>query len=239
MSGLADIWDRSVGTQPAPEPRVVAITGVLALVVTIVPSLWRRTRHVVTIAHEGAHGMVALLSGRRLAGIRLHSDTSGLTLSRGRSRGAGMIATAAAGYLGPALLGLGAALLLHQGHAVGLLWLFVVLLALLLVNVRNLYGLFSVLVAGLAVFAVSWWGSSAVQTGSAYLGAWFLLIAAPRPLLELQQERRRGRARDSDADVLARLTRVPGVLWVAVLLLATLGCLAAGGRWLIADARGG
>ncbi len=239
MSGLADIWDRSVGTQPAPEPRVVAITGVLALVLTTVPPLWRRTRHVVTIAHEGAHALAALISGRRLAGIRLHSDTSGLTLSRGRSRGAGMIATAAAGYLGPALLGLGAALLLHRGHSVGLLWLFVVLLALLLVNIRNLYGLFSVLGAGLAVFAVSWWGSSAAQTGFAYLGTWVLLIAAPRPLLELQQERRRGRTRDSDADVLARLTRIPGVVWVAVLLLATLGCLAAGGRWLIADARGG
>ena len=37
----------------------------------------------VTIAHEGGHAVAALLTGRRLRGIRLHSDTSGLTLSAG------------------------------------------------------------------------------------------------------------------------------------------------------------
>ena len=31
-------------------------------------------------------GLVALAAGRRLAGIRLHSDTSGLTVSAGRPR---------------------------------------------------------------------------------------------------------------------------------------------------------
>ena len=234
---VADLWDRTWGTQPPPEPRVVASTFVLALVLVAVPSLWRVSRHVVTIAHEGAHGVAAVLSGRRLAGIRLHSDTSGLTLSRGRTRGPGMIVTAAAGYLGPALLGLGAAYLVHRGHAVGALWLALVLLALLLVQIRNVYGLFSVLAAAAVVFAVSWWGSPDLQTGFAYVGTWLLLLAAPRPVLELQQERRRHRARDSDADILARLTHLPGLVWVAVFLLATVGCLAAGGYWLIGDAR--
>jgi peptidase M50B-like protein len=234
---VTDIWDRSWGSQPAPEPRIVALTGVLAFVLVAVPSLWRLTRHVVTIAHEGAHGVAALLSGRRLAGIRLHSDTSGLTLSRGRTRGPGMIATAAAGYLGPALLGLGAAYLLHRGHAVGVLWLALLLLALLLLQIRNFYGLYSVLAAAVAVFAVSWWGSPEVQTGFAYAGTWVLLLAAPRPVLELQQERRRRRARDSDADILARLTHIPGLAWVALFLLGTLGCLLAGGYWLIGFAR--
>ena len=236
-SFVTDIWDRSVGTQPPPEPRVVALTGLLAFVLVAVPTIWRITRHVVTIAHEGAHGVAALASGRQLAGIRLHSDTSGLTLSRGRSRGPGMVATAAAGYLGPALLGLGAAYLVHRGHAVGLLWLVLVLLALLLLQIRNLYGLWSVLVAGLVVFGVSWWGSPDVQTGFAYVGTWFLLVSAPRPVLELQQERRRGRARNSDADLLARLTRLPGIVWVALFLLVTVGCLVAGGLWLVGDAR--
>ncbi len=234
---IADVWHRALGSQPAPEPRIVALTGVLALALVVVPSCWRVTRHVVTIAHEGAHGAAALLSGRRLAGIRLHSDTSGLTLSRGRSRGPGMITTAAAGYPGPALLGLGAAYLLHRGHSVAVLWLVVVALALLLVAIRNLYGVFSVLLAGAAVFAVSWRANPQVQTGFAYAGAWFLLISAPRPVLELQHERRGGRARDSDADVLARLTRVPGLVWIAVFLLATVACLATGGRWLIGNAR--
>ena len=82
------------------------------------PTAWRYSRNLVTIAHEAAHGLAALACGRRLSGIRLHSDTSGLTLSRGRPSGLGMIVTALAGYVGPGLLGLGAAYLLHLGHAV-------------------------------------------------------------------------------------------------------------------------
>ena len=230
---VSDLWDRVVGSQPPPADGIVLATGLLALALVVLPALWRWTRGVVTIAHEGAHGVAALASGRRLAGIRLHSDTSGLTLSRGRRTGPGMVVTAAAGYVGPGLLGLGAAYLLHRGHAVGLLWLTLVLLALLLVQIRNFYGLWSVLAAAFAVFAVSWWGNGAVQSGFAYVATWFLLLAAPRPVIELQRERRRRRARDSDADVLARLTHLPGLVWVGLFLAVTLGCLALGARWLV------
>jgi hypothetical protein len=188
---------------------------------------------VVTIAHEGAHGVVALAAGRRLSGIRLHSDTSGLTVSRGRPNGPGMVATALAGYVGPGLLGLGAAYLLRERHALAVLWLVVLLLALLLLQIRNFYGLYAVLVAGGAVLAVSWWGSEQVQSLAAWTGTWFLLLASPRPVLELQRERWRGRARNSDADVLARLTRVPGVAWVLVFLGVTGGTLALGASWLL------
>ncbi|GAA4364835.1 M50 family metallopeptidase [Nocardioides caricicola] len=233
---LSSIWDDVTGTQPPPSQQEVVLTAVVAALVVVLPWTWRVGRHVVTIAHEGAHGVAALLSGRRLAGIRLHSDTSGVTVSRGRPTGLGMVATAFAGYVGPALLGLGAAHLLHREHALAVLWLAVLLLALLLVQIRNFYGLYAVGVAGAAVFAVSWWGSAAVQSLAAYAGTWFLLIAAPRPVLELQSLRRTGGARTSDADQLARLTHVPGLVWVGIFLLVTAGCLVVGGRWLWAAA---
>jgi hypothetical protein len=230
---LARIWADAVGTQPSPSATAVLVSGATALLLVAVPAAWRFTRHVVTIAHEGAHGVAALVSGRRLAGIRLHSDTSGLTVSRGRPTGPGMIATALAGYLGPGLLGLGAAYLLRERHALAVLWLVVGLLGLLLLQIRNFYGLYAVVVAGAAVLAVSWWGSERVQTLAAWTGTWFLLLAAPRPVLELQRERWRGRARNSDADVLARLTRVPGVAWVLVFLGVTGATLALGASWLL------
>ncbi len=211
----------------------MALTGLAALVVVAVPATWRVARTVVTIAHEGAHGLVALLSGRRLSGIRVHSDTSGLTLSRGRPRGPGMVATAAAGYVGPGLIGLGAAYLLHRGHAVGVLWAALLLLALLLLQIRNLYGLWAVLVAGGALFAVSWWGSGTAQSAVAYAGTWFLLLAAPRAVVELQRERARWRARNSDADILARVTPLPAIVWVGVFLLVTAGCVLLGARWIV------
>jgi hypothetical protein len=67
----------------------------------------------------------------------------------------------------------------------------------------------------------------------AWTGTWFLLLAAPRPVLELQSLRRRGQARTSDADQLARLTRVPGLVWVVVFLGVTVGCLLLGASWLL------
>jgi Peptidase M50B-like len=233
---LSSIWGDATGTQPPLAPGGVVATAVVSALLVILPWTWPTCRHVVTIAHEGSHGVAALVTGRSLAGIRLHSDTSGLTVSRGKPRGPGMVATAFAGYAGPALLGLGAAYLLGRDHALAVLWLAVVLLTLLLLQIRNFFGLYVVGVAGVAVFVVSWWGSGLVQTTAAYVGTWFLLLAAPRPVVELQQQRRRGRARTSDADLLARLTRVPGLVWVAGFLAVTLGCLFAGGRWLLTAA---
>ena len=212
---------------------VVALTAVLAVLLVWAPGAWPITRHVVTIAHEAAHGLAALMSGRRLHGIQLHSDTSGLTVSAGRTTGLGMVVTAAAGYVGPALLGLAAAAMLANHRAVGLLWALLILLALLLIQVRNWFGLWSILVSGAVVFAVSWWLQPQVQSAFAYSLTWFLLLAAPRPVLELQTHRRGTGTTSSDADQLARLTRVPAIAWVAFFLAATLGALALGARWLL------
>lgn len=235
---LTRVWSEVVGQQPAPRPAVVVGCGLAALLLVLAPAAWHLSRHVVTIAHEGAHGVAALLSGRSLVGIRLHSDTSGLTLSRGRSRGPGMVLTALAGYPGPALLGLAAAWLLREQHALAVLWLAVLLLALLLLQIRNFFGLWVVLLAGAGVLAVSWWGSGVVQSSVAYVGAWFLLLAAPRPVLEMQSARRRRRTRTSDADLLASLTPLPGLVWVCVFLVLTVGALALGAWWLLAPISG-
>jgi len=231
---LGEVWHRAMTTQPAPPGRVIALTAVLAMLLVWAPGAWPVTRHVVTIAHEAAHGFAALLSGRRLHGIRLHSDTSGLTVSAGRSTGPGMVMTAAAGYVGPGLLGLGAAALLAHHRAVGLLWALLIMLALLLIQVRNWFGLWSVLLSAAAVFAVSWWLQPQLQSAFAYLLTWFLLLAAPRPVLELQTLRRRTSARSSDADQLARLTWVPAIAWVGFFLVVTVGSCVVGAGWMVA-----
>jgi Peptidase M50B-like len=230
---LAEMWRRALTTQPAPSGLVVAVTAVIAALLVWAPGAWGITRHVVTIAHEGAHGFAALLSGRKLHGIRLHSDTSGLTVSAGRTTGPGMILTAAAGYVGPGLLGLGAAALLAQHRAVGMLWALLILLALLLIQVRNWFGLWSILFSGAVVFGVSWWLAPQAQSAFAYVLTWFLLLAAPRPVLELQTLRRRTGARTSDADQLARLTGVPAIVWVGFFLAVTVGVLGLGARWMV------
>jgi hypothetical protein len=233
---LSEVWHRALTTQPAPPGSVVALTALLAAALVWVPAAWRVTRHVVTIAHEAAHGFAALVSGRKLHGIRLHSDTSGLTVSAGRAKGPGMILTAASGYVGPGLLGLGAAAMLADQRALGLLWGLLILLALLLIQVRNWFGLWSILFSAAVVFGVSWWLTPQTQSAFAYLLTWFLLLAAPRPVLELQTLRRRTGTRTSDADQLARLTMVPAIAWVGFFLVVTVGALGLGARWMLGAA---
>jgi hypothetical protein len=233
VDALGRFWAQVTATTPDLRTEVLLGTAAVAALLVLSPTLWRPTRNVVTIAHEGAHGLVALAAGRRLSGIRLHSDTSGLTVSAGRPTGLGMVLTCAAGYIGPGLFGLGAAALLAAGHAIGLLWALLALLALLLVQIRNWYGLWSVLVTGAVVFGATWWLPPEGQAAFAALATWFLLLAAPRTVLELQTSRRKRRAPDSDADQLARLTHFPALFWVGFFLLVDVGALLLGGFWLL------
>ena len=76
--------------------------------------------------------------------------------------------------------------------------------------------------------AVTWWGSAEVHGVAAWCLTAFLLLGAPRTVVELQVARRRSRGRTSDADVLARITPLPAIIWVGLMLLVTLACAAAG-----------
>ncbi|WP_329137863.1 M50 family metallopeptidase [Streptomyces sp. NBC_00670] len=233
IPSLPELWDRLFGVQPDPDLWVVLVTLAAALAAVVPHGVWRVSRNAITIAHEGGHGLVALLSGRTLTGIRLHSDTSGLTVSRGKPHGLGMILTAAAGYTAPPLLGLGGAALLAAGHITALLWLATALLLVMLVMIRNAYGVLTVVVTGGLFLAVSWLTGAQVQAAFAYAVVWFLLLGGVRPAFELQAKRRRGNAGDSDADQLSRLTNVPPALWLFLFHAVSLCALVGGTRWLL------
>ncbi|AVH95557.1 membrane protein [Streptomyces cinereoruber] len=222
-----------LGTQPAPDEWIVWITAGCALVLVAVRGLWLPARNAITIAHEGGHGIVALATGRRLEGIRLHSDTSGLTVSRGRPTGLGIVLTLAAGYPAAPLLGLGGAALIGTHRTTLLLWAATALLLALLVMVRNAYGILTVLLTGAAFLLVSLFTGPDVQGAFACAAVWFLLLGGVRPAFELQAKRRRGGAPDSDADQLARLTHVPAGVWLIFFHTVSICCLIGGGRWLL------
>ena len=233
MNVLARLWDRVSGSQPLPPAWVIGLTGLLALCVVLNPQSWRLAGKVITIAHEGGHALVSVLSGRRLDGIRLHSDSSGVTYSRGRRTGPGLVLTAAAGYVMPPLLGAGAAWLLAERHLTAMLWLALVLLAATFLAIRNVFGAVAVLVTAGGVFAVSYYAPAAVQAGFAYLAAWFLLFGGLRPVVELARGRRQRWARGSDADQLARLTGAPAGLWITLFMLVALAALVGGAALLV------
>ncbi|TNH28351.1 M50 family metallopeptidase [Micromonospora orduensis] len=229
IDGLGEKWDTLFGAQPDPPPLLVLITAAaVALVVVSTRLPWRIARNAITIAHEGGHALVALLTGRKLRGIRLHSDTSGLTLSAGRPTGPGMILTLLAGYVAPPLVGLAGAWLLGGNRITLLLWVAVALLLAMLIMIRNAFGVVSLLVTGALVFAVSWYATPQVQAAFAYAGVWFLLLGGVRPVVELQRLRSRGRMPASDADQLAGLTPFPAFFWVMVFALVNVAALITG-----------
>lgn len=233
VTSLTELWHEIVGTQADPPRALILGAGAVALVAVAPRPVWRLTRNAVTIAHEGGHALVALCTGRRLTGIRLHADTSGVTVSYGKPRGPGMVLTALAGYVAPALLGLAGAALLGTGHITALLWACVLLLALMLFMIRNLFGVLTLLITGAAVFVVTWYSTSQVQAAFADFAVWFLLFGGVRPVFELQWQRSRGRAPQSDADQLAKLTGVPGLAWVLLFGVIALGAAVLGAHWLV------
>ncbi|MGX6602448.1 M50 family metallopeptidase [Micromonosporaceae bacterium Da 78-11] len=237
IESVTDLWDQLLSAQPDPPGLLVLLTGLAGLLAVMFRPVWRIARNAVTIAHEGGHALIALLTGRKLRGIRLEFDTSGLTLSAGRPTGPGMVFTLLGGYIAPSLVGVLGAWLLGGNRITLLLWLTVVLLLLMLINIRNLFGVVSLLITGAIVFGVSWFATAQVQAVFAYAGVWFLLFGGVRPVFELQSLRGRGRMPESDADQLAHITHIPALFWVAVFFIVNVAALITGafllaGQWL-------
>lgn len=232
---VADTWDAIWAdlTTQATASAAAALWPLAAVVLCLaVPQIWRVVRHAVTIAHEAGHATVATLLGRKVSGIRLHSDTSGLTTHSGSAKRLPLALTAFAGYPAPAVLGLGAAALLGAGYAFALLWVLLVALVLVLVQIRNVYGFLVMVIAIGGLGWLAWSAPDPWRVGVAYAVTWLLLLGAVRAVVELHGSRRSAEGRSSDADALARSTRVPALVWVALFWLVTVAC-AAGGAWLM------
>jgi len=227
------VWHHAFAAQPLPPLWLVVGSGALALAAVASARVWPITRTVVTIVHEGGHAMVALATGQRRVRVRLYRDTAGETVSASGAAGVGIALTAAAGYPAPSLAGLGAAAMLAAGRVTGMLLLGLVLLAGLAVAVRNPYGILAVLATGATLAVICLYASALIQAGFGYAMTWFLLFGGVRPVMELYRQRRRGRTQRSDADQLARLTRMPGGAWVTIFGIFALAALVVSGLWLV------
>lgn len=224
MRLLSELWSRVTATTPVPDASFLFTIGLTALAAVVFA--WPVVRMLVTVCHEAGHAIVATLAGRSLEGIRLHSDTSGLTLTRGKPTGPGMVFTVLAGYPAASLIGLLAAAIAGTGHAIAMLFVLLVLLALMLLKIRNLYGALVVTVLGCVLGFAVWYAPEQLLVSFAYWLAWLLLLAGPRPVIELAMRRRRSSG--SDAAQLARLTRLPQLFWIFLWLAGTLAALALG-----------
>ncbi len=201
----------------------VVMSGILGLVLG---TFLYEAAQAVTMAHEGAHAIFAVLAGGKLRGIRLHPGGGGVTHFEGVGW-LGRILASFVGYVGPTLFGLLGAALVRTGQPASVLWATLVLLVLLLFTMNNLNGFVKVLLFGGLVAAICRYGSSDVQVFAALTWVWWLLIGAVVGVLKLASIVQSGQG-STDAHNLRALTWIPATVWVLVFLTGTVAGLLTG-----------
>jgi hypothetical protein len=214
------------GTEPVPLPQLVGgATGLLVFIAFLIDGIWRLARHISVIAHEGAHVAAGWSVGGKVTGVFLNRDATGATGVLDSGGLSGVIVTFA-GYLGPSLFGLAAAYLISLDEVSTALVLALVCLAIMLILIRNFFGVISVVLNGLLVFLVLRYGGPEVKTVAACALSWFLLFSGVRWVLMHG-------VGASDAGELTRTTRIPRFVWVILWLAITVAALWVGGQLLI------
>ena len=209
-------WVDGVWVRVLPEEGValsgtpVLLVLVAALVAVAVPPVWRVLRLGVTLVHELGHAGVGILCGRRFTGFVLRGDMSGHAVTVGPARGAGRVLTTWAGYPAPALVGAVLVWLAVRGWSAPALTLTLALLLLAALWVRSAFTVVVVLAVLVGAGALWWRGSTELQAQVLVAVGVVLVVGAWRHLGAVLAARA---DRVSDPAVLARLTRVPRLVW--------------------------
>jgi len=212
-------------TQAALPTSLVVLLGLAVFAVIMLPT-WLLVQHVTTMAHEGAHALVGWAFGGKVKSVTMQPDGSGLTTTS-FTRSAGHLMSVFAGYIGPSAFGLAAAKLISIGHIVAVLWLVLLLLAALLITVRNFFALGVVVVTGFLLYLSARYASVAMQTVVAYVITWFLLLSGLRHVLLYSRQE------GDDASQAAEKTHLPSWLWVGVWQLGAAVALVVGAKLLL------
>ncbi len=213
MNWFEQVWSRIVpeqGIALAGPPVLVVL--VAALVAVAVEPVWRVVRLAVTLVHELGHAGIGMLCGRRFTGFVLRGDMSGHAVTVGPARGAGRVLTTWAGYPAPGVVGALVVWLAVRGWSAPVLTGILAVLVTSALRVRSGLTALVVAVALVAAGALWWAGPPQVQAQVVVGVGLVLIVGAWRHLGAVVA------ARDpavSDPGVLARLTRVPRVVWNA------------------------
>lgn len=183
-----------------------------------------------TIAHEGGHMVMGVLTGHEVKHFYLEEGPGGggATQLASGSNGVGHILVGLAGYLTPPLLGLAGVALVLDGKAWSVLVASAMLLFAAFLKARDLFTVVVVLLAAAGVAAAAFLGSPETQAQVAVGLVWVMLIGG---VTDLQGQ---GLGTEgSDADQLAKATYIPAVVWVALFAFVAIICLWLGVRRLV------
>lgn len=203
------------------ESYIILIIAIACIGIVYVPKSWKIVRHYITLIHEFGHAFTGFIFGGKLKGIRLHSDTSGLTTSLLQVRFIPQFATTSAGYISPAVAGLLGAYL-YNINMHGYIMLILLLLGLtVLLFIRNWFGLLPVLsLLALVYFALN---TSLIFVSSISLVFIFVSIfGSIKAALELAMHHRNNPILESDASAMRQLTKIPTSFWVFYFVSTTI-----------------
>lgn len=199
----------------APDPWAILAVALAVIALVSVPAIWSKIRQAATIVHEMGHATVGYIFGRKIDGIALHSDTSGVTTSRGKPYGLGFLLSVLAGYPAPSLLGLGMIWAATTNWSGAALTLFTILMLIALWLCRNAIGFLSCALAVAASAALWWWGTPPIVANAVLAVGIFMVIAGFRCCIDLWRAHQRGDGATSDAGQAASLTVVvPSGVWI-------------------------
>lgn len=226
-----------IGVAQPPAPLwLVIVTGVMGILVALAfKAFW----HLDTVAHEGAHALALVLVGDSVARVDVkRRGHGGATHPVKGPTGLARLFVLFVGYVGSSLFGLLGAVLLGSDRVVAALAFGLVLLAMLLVVLRTLFGIVVVLLTGIALVGAIAGEGLALQWVVAYSTVWFLLTVGMPSLLALRTTRRamtkeKRRKSGSDVDQLRNLTWIPGAVWLWLQFAVCAVVLVTGGRLML------
>ena len=201
-------------------------TALLAVVVGFLAAIgpvWKISRYLGTYAHEIGHATVGALIGANLDDVRIHADSSGLAVYRipaswGRLR---HCMVAAAGYPAPGVVGCATTAAVAAGYSrAWLAYMTVVIAIVVLLQVRNLWGVFS----GIGIVAAGY--ALTRQPLLDLVPAVTLALGVTLHVAGIRQARILGKSLayigDSDAHQLSHWGWLPARFWSLLFLLTAL-----------------
>lgn len=199
--------------------------GLVALGAVAFDVTWFFVRHIMVMAHEGAHAVAASLLFRGVNGITLKANGDGKT-EYGAGGRLSEVAIKSVGYVGPSASGFGTAELIGSGHIAAVLWVALVLLAVLLLALRMSFGIITVILAGALVFFVGRYTPMRTQVIAAYAITWLLLLSGVRIIIEHG-------LKSDDGTKLRGLTGIPHLIWSLLWLAGSIAAVAVAGQLLV------
>jgi hypothetical protein len=164
-----------------PGASVVHVGGFIALVLVVFTGTWAES--IVTVAHEGGHVVMALLSGRNPRGFVVEQNTGGGVTTFDSGWGVSLIFIFLAGYLTPPLLALAGANLVLAGRSWSVLWAALILLAGALLHARGLFTNLVVVLAGIGIGWAAVGDDAGIQSLVAVTLVWWMLLGGVRSLV--------------------------------------------------------